>query len=311
MRLFVYTSLAEEQRHHLRQQLPADVEATFRTELTDDKPPTAFQQADFLLGNPPAAWFAAGVTPTLQFWQIDSAGFDQYAGLTVACPVANMGDYFAWPCAESIVAGILGWYRHIPELAVLQDRKEWVGAPVRKKLGLLRGKKTIILGTGAIGLAVQQQLAGFQCDVQLLARTDSRAQLHSKAELQAALPAAELVVNCLPGSADQFFSAELIEAMAPGSVYASIGRGNTTDEPALIAALQAGKIGGAVLDVTAEEPLPASSPLWDMPTVLLTQHTGGGLPEEEAGKTGQFLRNLHHFRQGEALENVIDLTKGY
>ena len=99
--------------------------------------------------------------------------------------------------------------------------------------------------------------------------------------------------------------------MAPGSLYASVGRGNTTDEPALLDALQAGKLGGAVLDVTAKEPLPADNPLWSMPKVLLTQHTAGGQPGEEDGRIDLLLNNLRRFQQGEPLENPIDLSKGY
>jgi phosphoglycerate dehydrogenase-like enzyme len=99
--------------------------------------------------------------------------------------------------------------------------------------------------------------------------------------------------------------------MQPGSFYASVGRGNTTDEPALIAALQAGRLGGAVLDVTATEPLPPNSPLWTLPNVLLTQHTGGGQPLEDEGKVDQLLRNLHQLERSEPLENLVDLARGY
>ena len=310
MHLFVYSLVGEASRSRLRRELPAQVKPVFRSELPENQQRPTFRGADLLLGNPPAAWFVGEELP-LQFWQIDSAGFERYAQLNLGIPVANMGDYFAWPCAETMVAGILGWYRHLPELAVLQASKTWVGPPVRQKLGLLRGKRVIILGAGAIGQAVRQQLTGFDCRVQLLARTDPQAQLHSVEELQAALPQTDIAINCLPGSAGEFFSAELIAAMAPGSLYASVGRGNTTDERALVAALQAGHLGGAVLDVTAKEPLPPDNPLWTMPNVLLTQHTGGGQPDEENGRINQLLRNLHHFRHGEPLENLVDLTKGY
>jgi phosphoglycerate dehydrogenase-like enzyme len=223
-----------------------------------------------------------------------------------------MGDFFAWPCAETMVAGLLALYRHIPELAVLQAQGKWVGgAFVRNRAQLLRGRRVVILGAGAIGRAVRQQLTGFDCAVQLLARTDPQAQLHSKEELQQALPTTDIVVNCLPGSAQDFFSAELVAAMQPGSIYASVGRGNTTDEPALIAALQAGQLGGAVLDVTATEPLPADNPLWRLPNVLLTQHTGGGQPLEDEAKADMLLHNLERFRNDQPLDNLVELHRGY
>jgi phosphoglycerate dehydrogenase-like enzyme len=169
----------------------------------------------------------------------------------------------------------------------------------------------VILGAGAIGRALRQQLSGFECHTQLLARTDPQAQLHSKEELKAALPDTDIVVSCLPGSAEGFFSADLVAAMRPGSVYASVGRGTTTDEAALVQALQTGHLGGAVLDVTATEPLLPESPLWALSNVLLTQHTGGGQPFEDEGKVDVLLRNLSLLQSGQPQENLVELSRGY
>lgn len=310
MQLFINTNLNDKLKAELRQQLPADVTATFRNELPQEEQQAAFQSANVVLGNPPAAWFADPL-PNLKFWQLDSAGFDGYKNAQINATVANMGDYFAWPCAETMLAGILAMYRRIPELAILQSRSEWVGAPIRDRTGLLRQKRVVILGTGTIGQAVRQMLTGFNCAVKMLARTDPQADLHSADELKAVLPQTDIVVNCLPGTATGFVSADLIGAMHPGSLYANVGRGSTTDEPSLIRALQSGQLGGAVLDVTATEPLPADSPLWTLPNVLLTQHTGGGQPDEDAGKVGLFLRNLPRFLAGQPLENGVDLGRGY
>lgn len=309
--LFVYSDLAPAARAYLLRQLPAGTRVTFRPDLPADAQRLAFQAAEVLLGNPPVEWLAGEVPPGLRFWQIDSAGFEQYAHLRLRIPVANVGDFFAWPCAETIVAGVLAHYRHLDRLAVLQQQRRWAGPPVRKQLRLLRGQRVVILGAGAIAQAVREQLGGFRCQVQLLARTDARAQLHSREELRAALPHTDLVINCLPGSAEGFFSTDLIEAMRPGSVYASVGRGNTTDEPALIRALQSGQLGGAVLDVTAQEPLPPDSPLWTMPQVLLTQHTAGGQPHEDEGKVDILLDNLARLQRSEQPVNRVELSRGY
>lgn len=310
MNLFVYTNLSETDRGQLRQQLPTDVSVTFRNELPTDEQQVAFSRAELVLGNPPAAWWEQPPVE-LKLWQLDSAGFDGYQQVRNDAQVANMGDYFAWPCAETIVAGILAHYRHINELAVLQSQKQWVGAPIRYTLGLLRKKRVVILGSGTIGQAVRQMLLGFDCSVRMLARTDPKADLHSVDDLKATLPDTDLVVNTLPGTAKGFFSAELIAAMQPGSVFANVGRGSTVDEPALIEALQSGHLGGAVLDVTTLEPLPTNSLLWHLPNVVLTQHTAGGQPQEDLGKIDQFLRNLIHFRNNEPLENAVELEKGY
>ncbi|MBO2009460.1 D-2-hydroxyacid dehydrogenase [Hymenobacter negativus] len=312
MHLFVYSPLSTSARAHLQRQRPTDWTLTFGPDLAPEQQQAAFQMADVLLGNPPPAWFEAGTPPSLKFWQIDSAGFERYRKVDVAVPTANMGDFFAWPCAETMVGGLLALYRHLPELAVLQAEKKWVGgAFVRNRSGLLRGKRVVVLGAGAIGQALRKQLGGFDCLVQFLARTSPQAELHSKEDLLAALPETDIVINTLPGSADGFFSAELIAAMRPDSIYASVGRGNTTDEPALIAALQNQRLGGALLDVTATEPLPLDSPLWGLPNVLLTQHTGGGQAFEDESKVDVLLRNLENLRTGQPFENLVDLSRGY
>ena len=312
MRLFVYSPLSTSARAHLQQQAPTDIELIFCNDLPTEQQFSAFQDTQVLMGNPPPAWLTAGAPPLLEFWQIDSAGFERYRHLQLSLPVANMGDFFAWPCAETMVGGLLALYRHLPELAVLQSQKKWVGgAFVRNRAGLLRGKRVVVLGAGAIAIALRQQLTGFDCQVRLLARTDPSANLHTKEELKTALPETDIVINTLPGSAAGFFSADLVQAMRPGSIYASVGRGNTTDEPELLRLLQAGYLGGAVLDVTAIEPLPADNPLWSLPNVLLTQHTGGGQAFEDESKVDVLLRNLEHLRSGQPLEHLVDVSKGY
>ncbi len=309
MILFVQTGLNEANRTTLRQQIGDTHTLIFRNELPADQQQTALQQADVLMGNPPIDWLRR--LPNLKFWQLDSAGFNNYSDLNLTILVANMGDYFAWPCAETIVAGILALYRRIDELAVLQRQQKWVGAPLRYSMTNLHKQRVVILGAGTIGQAVRSILTGFECDIKLMARTNPDAQIHTREELLAALPTTDLLINCLPGTVDNFVDREVIAAMKSGSVFANVGRGNTADEPALIDALQHNHLGGAVLDVTAQEPLPAESPLWAMSNVILTQHTAGGQRTEDEGKVAQFIKNLARFEQGEPVENQIDLTRGY
>ena len=310
MNLFVYTQLSDENRDYLLRQLPNGLTPVFRTDLAPGEAQAAFSKADVVLGNPPPAWWEQPPT-SLKFWQLDSAGFDGYKHVQLTAQVTNMGDFFAWPCAETIVAGILAHYRHIDELLSLQHQKQWNRDAVRYSLNSLRHKRVIILGAGAIAQVVRQMLTGFGCTIQFMARTSPDAELHTTDELRAALPDTDLVVSTLPGTARNFFSAELIDAMRPGSVFANVGRGNTVDEAALISALQRGQLAGAVLDVTATEPLPTNSPLWTLPNVILTQHTAGGQPNEDRGKVELFLRNLTRFQAGEPLENTATLARGY
>jgi glyoxylate/hydroxypyruvate reductase len=121
----------------------------------------------------------------------------------------------------------------------------------------------------------------------------------------------DVVINTLPGSAHQYVNSSFIEAMKHGGIYASVGRGNTTDESALLTALNEGKIAGAILDVTETEPLPIASELWEMEQVLLTQHSGGGDQYEAFGKAEFFIANVKRFINGEQPLHLVSLSKGY
>ncbi|MBO0931104.1 D-2-hydroxyacid dehydrogenase [Fibrella aquatilis] len=305
MKIFIYTSLNESNQAVLRQRIGNDHTLTFRSAATPAPP----ADVAVLMGNPPTEQVRA--LSNLRFWQLDSAGFDKYAGIKLAIPVCNMGDFFAWPCAETIVGAVLALYRRLDELAVQQRAKNWIGVPLRYTMHTLHRQRVVILGAGTIGQAVRSILSGFQCQISLLARTNPAANLHSPDDLLAALPTTDLLINTLPGSVDGFVSAEVIAAMKPGSFFANVGRGNTVDEAALIAALQNGHLGGAALDVTAQEPLPADNSLWAMPNVLLTQHTAGGQRGEDEGKVAQFIHSFGQFIRGETPDNQVDLERGY
>ncbi len=311
MQIFVNTSLNESLRQALKQQLPAGHSVFFKNEWSETEQAAAFQQSQVILGNPPVAWLAPA-PPLLKYWQLDSAGFDGYKNLNLSnVAVCNLADYFSIPCAETIVAGILAFYRGVDELTSLKAEKRWVGAPIRFRLNLLTGKRVVILGAGSIGQAVKKMLSGFDCSIQMVARSHPSASIHSPEELLEILPQTDLVINCLPGTAKGFFTAQMIDALPSTAVFANVGRGTTVDEPALIAALQQKRLVGAVLDVTEVEPLPTENPLWDMPNVILTQHTGGGQTSEDEGKIAFFVKNFQRFLNSQPLENQIDLTRGY
>src|SRR5207253_2608197 len=101
------------------------------------------------------------------------------------------------------------------------------------------------------------------------------------------------------------------EAMKPGAALINISRGALVGEPALIDALQTGKIAGAGLDVFVEEPLPESSPLWDMPNVLITPHVAGSNPHYNRRATELFRDNLGRYLRGEELRNLVQVERGY
>ena len=310
MTVLVYGNLSSEQKEILEQKNDAELQFIFFSELTESEQLEKFAKCEILIGNPPAALFE-NPHPQLKFWQLDSAGFNQYQNLQLNIPVANMGSFFADRCAETIVIGALAFYRGIHQVVRLQQEKLWKGNAIRKTIQGISSKNVLILGAGAIGLACRRMLTGFGCKITLAARKNPVAQIHDHDDVLKILPTIDLVINTLPGTAVNYVSSEFIHLMKEGAVYANVGRGNTTDEDALIEALECGKLAGAVLDVTAIEPLPTDSKLWDMEQVILTQHSGGGDVHEATGKMNQILANVKRFINNEDLQNLVDVNSGY
>lgn len=313
MIIYCHANLDEVLQNRLKEALSPKYTLHFQSDTTSKtEAQSLFNKADYILGNPPLDWFSEPQN-NLKFWQLDSAGFDQYASvpLNEQTKVANMGDWFARPCAESIIGGILALYRGLDKLTLLKEKTEWIGSPLRAHLRLLSGQEVVILGAGTIGKTVHHFLQGFGCTLHMMARTSSDADIHSREELFDILPNTDLVINTLPGSANQFVDQAFFQTMKKGSVYASVGRGSTTDESALIEALHSQHLDGAVLDVTEVEPIPNDNPLWKMENVILSQHTGGGHADEHVGKVDLFLNNIMTIENGGSPINEVNLSKGY
>lgn len=310
MKILVYTKLDATAQKQLTAGIKRVEKIDFACNLTETETLKILSEADVVIGNAPINHWS-NTHHNVKFWQLDSAGFDQYQTLNLSFPIANMGNYYARNCAETIVTGLFSFYRGIHTLVNLQSEKKWVGSKIRKELQSIAGKNIIVLGAGAIALFAKEMLLGFGCKVKLTARKNPNADIFNKEDLFKALAQTDAVINTLPGSADKFVDAQFIEAMKQGSVYANVGRGNTTDENELIRAIEIGKLAGAVLDVTEKEPLPSDSKLWRMPQVILTQHSAGGDENEIPGKVKHFIKNVNRFLAGEQPSDLVELSKGY
>lgn len=313
MKLYVHFSLPDFARQALRSGLQPDETVVFGADLPLSERFDAFRRAEVVFGNVPPDWLTQH--DRLGFIQLYSAGINEYLPLDWHAPplnrvvMANLRGFFGQPVAESAVAGLVALFRKMNELAVLQHRQEWVGGKLRPAMRLLHRQRALVLGAGAIGRQIERILGGYECDVTVV----SRSQPPTLADLDDLLPQADVVLSALPETEETvgIFTASRLAAMKPTAVFVNVGRGSAVHEPALIEALRAGRLGGAVLDVTAEEPLPADSPLWRLPNVLLTQHTAGGYADEQADKVPVFLENLRRFRAGEPVGNRVDFGKGY
>jgi phosphoglycerate dehydrogenase-like enzyme len=213
------------------------------------------------------------------------------------------------PMREMVIYLMMGASRDVRRLTADQKAHVWD----RRFWSLLYGKTAVIVGVGVIGGATAQLLKAFGMRVIGVSRTPRSVEgfdeMIATERLPEAAARADYLVNILPGSKDNLllFDRKVFAAMKPTAYYISAGRGQTVDEPALIAALRERRIAGAGLDVFQTEPLPADSPFWDLPNVFITPHLGGYIVEYEELILPLIVDNMRLFlagRPGE-MRNVV------
>ena len=182
---------------------------------------------------------------------------------------------------------------------------------------VLAGHTLGVAGLGAIGLRAAQLAGAFGMRVAAIRRHPQPAPgvewVGSMDDLPRLLGESDYVVNLLPLTRETrgVFGRAQFAAMKPTAIYTSYGRGATTNTAALVAALRAGTIRGAGLDVVDPEPLPAGHPLWTMDNVVLTPHCSGLHERYNENALAIFLENLRRYRAGLPLNNVVDKALGY
>ncbi len=270
----------------------------------------AFESCDICFGNPPGDWVKS--SPALRWLQLESVGFGEYADIGPTLrdnnvAVTNLAGFFAQPVAESILAGILALYRGIDRLSGLRRARSWVGDDIRKDLRLLSGARTVLFGRGTINAKLAGLLQPFGCAI-----TSFGSDWLAKA-LDQALAATDILVTTVPHTAatEGVFDRNRLALLPKGALFVNFGRGSAVDENALADALEAGRLGGAVIDVTEAEPLPPDHRFWVAPNLVLTQHSGGGTADEIDRKIDVFIDNLSRFRRGDTLVGIVDFSKGY
>ena len=195
-----------------------------------------------------------------------------------------------------------------------QLRREWKKSPLEAgDVVHLPEATALIVGLGGIGAEAARLLAAFgvtvlATDARRTAAPDGVTELHPPEALDALLPRADFVILTVPHTpaTEGFFNRALFQRMKRTAFFINIGRGMTTKLDDLVAALQAGEIGGAALDVYEQEPLPAEHPLWTMPNVLLTPHMAGHGPYLDDRRFEIIADNCRAFAAGSPLRNPVD-----
>ena len=215
--------------------------------------------------------------------------------------------------AEHAMALMLGLTRHLHLARDFQAREHWrpmIGDRSQRE-DELNGKTLLIVGLGRIGArlarlanAFGMQVIGVKRDPVAVAGV---AQVVSQAQLLDVLPQADFVALTCPltPETEGLIGPAALAAMRPSAFLINVARGRVVDEPALIEALRSGAIAGAGLDCVYEEPLPASSPIWRLPNVLVTPHSAGETSRYETRVIDMLLENIARAAAGTALLNEI------
>ena len=228
----------------------------------------------------------------------------------------------ARPIAEHVIGVTIALARQFPAALRLQAAHEWGQNALEGRttsIVSLRGKRMGIVGLGSIGIEIARLAAAFGMRVSGIRRTiggtlpEGVEQILPPDRLTDLLSESDVVVLAAPttSTTTQLVGEREIAAMKPGAFLINIGRGSLVVDEALVAALRAGHLGGAALDVFTHEPLDAHSPYWDLPNVIVTPHTSGAMRDYWTPLVALFSENLRRFERGDALLNVVDKTAGY
>jgi phosphoglycerate dehydrogenase-like enzyme len=270
-----------------------------------------------------AAGLAAALRrcPQLRLIQATSAGAAEQvtaAGLTDAdlerVAVTTASGVHAGPLAEFAIMVLLAETRSILRIRADQPQQRWEHYATPD----LEGRRLVILGTGSIGTRIARVAGALGMTTVGVNGHGGQPQppfdeLHPSAGLTAAAEGAGGLVVTVPLTEHTRYmvTADVFTALADDAVIINVGRGPVIDVPVLIAALRAGQIGGAALDVTTVEPLPATSPLWNIPHVLISPHTAALSDRENERVVELFCDNLTRLVDGHDLRNQITSTRGY
>ena len=225
--------------------------------------------------------------------------------------VTNGAGINAITIAEYVVMGMLNIAKGYRDVVRAQERREWLlDSPGKRELA---GSKALLLGYGAIGKLIQPRLEAFDVEVTVVRRSGGEGVLRPD-EWRARLGEFDWVILAVPATPETegMIGADELAAMKSDAVIVNIARGSVIDQPALVEALQARTIGGAFLDVTTPEPLPADHPLWSLDNAHISMHLSGRAQSKMFQRSGErFLDNLGKYLRGEPVAPVFDPRLGY
>jgi glyoxylate/hydroxypyruvate reductase A len=285
-----------------------------RRDAQDPQPAPDAPQADIaVVWRPPAAFFTEQRQLKLIFGLgagVD--GFLQLPTVPVDVPLVRLEDAgMASVMADYVLAAALRFALHLERYRAQQREQQWHPLSPRVPADVQAG----VLGLGAIGAPIAERLVANGFAVRGYARSPRRVEgvaCFSEADgLEAFLDGLDLLVSVLPLTPQNrgLLDRGRLARLAPGAHLINVGRGAHVVEADLLALLDSGHLGGATLDVFADEPLPATHPFWRHPAITVTPHISGITPRAPA--VAQIAQKIARWQRGEPVSGMVDRARGY
>lgn len=263
-----------------------------------------------VLGNPGLAWVQGNISGAGQM--VKNAELPAEA--LARCIFTTAAGVHARPLAEWALMGVLEGAKLLPTFRNFQQQKIW---PKKMPVKTLQQMTAVIVGMGNIGRELGQLLGSLGMHVigvnrskRLVEGVKSVVGMDRLVEMAAK---ADAFICCLPAAVgtEKIISAEVLATLKPGVTFISLGRGTTVDQEALIAEIESGRIGYALLDVFEREPLEQESKLWELPNVTIYPHTAGLTSYEDEMVARLFAENATRFLDSKPLLNVVNTLLWY
>ncbi len=271
------------------------------------------KDCDIVFGEPPLIREVITTLPYVRWVQATYAGVEPLLDPSLHRDylLTNARGVFGGLMTEYVFGYLLLHERRIFERFQAQQEHRWDGSIT----GMLRGKIIGLLGVGSIGAHLAQMAKHFEMKVRGYTRSSEASPdvdvYYHGSDLPVFANGLDYLISVMPNTKEtrHIVDASLLNVLPSHALFINVGRGSAVDEAALIHALEAKQIAGAVLDVFDEEPLPKDHPFWDAPNLLMTFHTSApSLPEDI---TKLFVENYKKFTRGEKLNYEVDFERGY
>ncbi|NLF73300.1 MAG: D-2-hydroxyacid dehydrogenase [Candidatus Anammoximicrobium sp.] len=305
--------------HHLKQIAAAAPDAKI-VDAGQQRIPEEILRADVFCGHAkerPVPWDEVVAQGRLRWIQSSAAGLDHCLTPSVIrsdITVTSASGLFADQVAEQTLALLLGLLRSLPMFFRASLQREFIRRPTRD----LHHATVGIVGFGGNGRRLAEVLAPFKTrilatDAFPIHKPSHVAELWPADRLDDLLVMSDIVILCVPLNrwTKGMIATPQLARMKPGATLINVARGPVVVEADLVAALHSGHLAGAGVDVTEIEPLPAASPLWELPNVIITPHVGAQAVRRENDVTDFFCENLRRYLAARPLVNLVDKELGF